>query len=129
MSKILTENQKLLTRYLAAVGCETVAVLVMMVELHDEDAVLDVLEFCASHPDATQDELMKASSEISAKRARGPIMKVRYIGETDVSLTNGKEYDVISIEEGWYRIYDDTNCDYLFSPDEFEVIVAEIEML
>lgn len=48
-------------------------------------------------------------------------MKVKYIGETDVSLTNGKEYDVLSIESGWYRILDDTEEDYVFPPDQFEV--------
>lgn len=46
-------------------------------------------------------------------------MKVRYIGETDVSLTKGKVYEVISIENGWYRIIDDPKEDYLFDPDEF----------
>lgn len=49
-------------------------------------------------------------------------MKVKYINETDISLTNGKIYDVIAIEKGWYRIVDDTDEDYLFSPDEFEII-------
>lgn len=49
-------------------------------------------------------------------------MKVKYIGETDVSLTSGKEYDVIAVEGGWFRIVDDTEEDYLFSPDQFEVI-------
>lgn len=48
-------------------------------------------------------------------------MKAKYKGETDVSLTNGKTYEVISIEGGWYRIEDDTGEDYLFSPEEFEV--------
>lgn len=49
-------------------------------------------------------------------------MKVKYIGETDVSMTNGKEYDVIAVEGGWFRIVDDTEEDYLFPPDQFEVI-------
>lgn len=49
-------------------------------------------------------------------------MKVRYTGETDLSLTNGKIYDVISIEEGMYRIVDDSKEDYLFYEEEFEVI-------
>jgi hypothetical protein len=49
-------------------------------------------------------------------------MKVKYIGETDVSLTNGKEYDVIAVEGGWFRIVDDTEEDYLFPPDQFEEI-------
>lgn len=48
-------------------------------------------------------------------------MKVKYIDQSDVSLTNGKIYEVISIEHGWYRIEDDTEEDYLFSPDEFVI--------
>ncbi len=49
-------------------------------------------------------------------------MKVRYIGESDVSLTNGKIYDVLSIESDWYRIIDNTEDDYLFNPEEFEEV-------
>lgn len=49
-------------------------------------------------------------------------MKVKYINESDVSLTNGKIYEVIKIESGWYRITDDTGEDYLFDPKEFEVL-------
>lgn len=49
-------------------------------------------------------------------------MKVKYIGKSDVSLTNGKIYSVLSVENGWYRIVDDTDEDYLFDPSEFEVL-------
>lgn len=49
-------------------------------------------------------------------------MKVKYIKETDISLINGKVYNVISIEEEWYRIVDETGDSYLFSPDEFEIV-------
>ena len=74
MGKILTENQSLLTRYLAAVGCESLAVMVMITELWDKDAVLEMLEFCASHPDATQDELLNASSKIASKIRRESLL-------------------------------------------------------
>ena len=50
------------------------------------------------------------------------MMKVKYTGKTDVSLTEGKEYEVIAVENGWYRIVDDTDDDYLFDPADFEVI-------
>lgn len=50
------------------------------------------------------------------------MMKVKYKGDSDVSLTNGKEYEVIGIENGWYRIVDDTDEDYLFEPESFEII-------
>ena len=49
-------------------------------------------------------------------------MKVRYLGESCVSLTSGKAYDVLRIEEIWYRIVDNTEEDYLFEPDIFEII-------
>lgn len=50
-------------------------------------------------------------------------MKVKYIRETSqLVLTNGKIYDVISVEKGWYRIVDDSGDDYLFPPEAFEVV-------
>lgn len=49
-------------------------------------------------------------------------MKVKYKGKSDVSLTNGKIYEVVSVEQSWYRIIDNTEEDYLFSPDEFEIV-------
>ena len=49
-------------------------------------------------------------------------MKVKYINKSDVYLTNGKIYDVLSVEKGWFRIVDNTGEDYLFSPDEFEKV-------
>lgn len=50
-------------------------------------------------------------------------MNVKYIGETSpLELTNGKIYDVLSVEKGWYRIADDTGEDYLYPPDVFEVM-------
>lgn len=49
-------------------------------------------------------------------------MKAKYIGESDVSLTNGTEYDVVSVESGWFRVIDDNGDDYIFPPDQFVVI-------
>lgn len=52
-------------------------------------------------------------------------MKVRYLGETSyLELTHDRVYEVISTEKGWYRIIDDSGEDYLYPPDEFEVIAA-----
>lgn len=48
-------------------------------------------------------------------------MRVIYKGKSDVSLTNGQEYEVIAVESGFYRIIDNTEEDYLYSPEEFEV--------
>ncbi len=66
MAKILTENQRILTRYLAAVGCETLAVMVMVTRVWEE-ATLEMLQYCKDHPNADQAELLKASSKISSK--------------------------------------------------------------
>ena len=50
-------------------------------------------------------------------------MKVGYPGETSfLELTNGDIYEVISVERGWYRVVDDSGEDYLYPPDEFEVV-------
>ena len=50
-------------------------------------------------------------------------MRVKWTGKTnDLVLTNGRIYDVISIEKGWYRIVDDSGDDYLYPPEQFEVV-------
>lgn len=57
-------------------------------------------------------------------------MKVKFLGETDpISLINGKEYEVVAVEDGWYRIIDEEGYDedeeiqgYLYPPEIFEVV-------
>ncbi len=50
-------------------------------------------------------------------------MKVKFTGESDpVVLLNGKEYDVLSVEKGWYRIKDESDDDYLYPPEAFETV-------
>ena len=50
-------------------------------------------------------------------------MKVTFLGEDDpLALLHNKVYDVISIEEEWYRIIDETHEDYLYPPNLFEII-------
>ena len=50
-------------------------------------------------------------------------MKVRYIGKTKGGgLNNGEIYEVLSVEKGWYRIIDSSDEDYLYPPEEFEII-------
>lgn len=47
-------------------------------------------------------------------------MKKKYIGKGDsLTLIKGKIYDVISVEQGWYRIIDETGEDYLYPPKFF----------
>jgi len=49
-------------------------------------------------------------------------MKVRYIGKPIVALDYDKDYSVVSIEKGWYRIMTELDEDYLFPPEAFEII-------
>ncbi|WP_175384491.1 hypothetical protein [Bacillus sp. FJAT-27225] len=51
------------------------------------------------------------------------LFKVRYLGKTSLSLTNGNIYDVISKDAfDWWRIIDESGEDYCYSLDEFEII-------
>ena len=50
-------------------------------------------------------------------------MKVCYLGESSpLQLLNGKVYEVVSIEKEWYRIVDETDDDYLYPPELFEIV-------
>lgn len=50
-------------------------------------------------------------------------MKVRFLGKTSfLMLTHDKVYDVLSVEKDWYRIIDDSDDDYLYPPELFEVV-------
>lgn len=50
-------------------------------------------------------------------------MKVKYLGETSpLELIHDKVYEVLSVEREWYRIVDETDEDYLYPPEDFEVV-------
>ena len=50
-------------------------------------------------------------------------MKVKYIGKArTIALKKGKVYDVLSVEKGWFRIMTELNEDYLFPPEQFEIV-------
>lgn len=61
-------------------------------------------------------------------------MKVKFLGKSDpLMLLHGKLYDVLAVEDGWYRIvdeegeegenpYEDTLRGYLYPPELFEVM-------
>ena len=50
-------------------------------------------------------------------------MKVKYLGKIDTpALEKGKIYDVLAIEKGWLRIMTELDEDYLFPPEQFEII-------
>ncbi len=52
------------------------------------------------------------------------LARYKYVGETDeLSCINGKIYNCVGIEEdGSLRIVDETNEDYLYNKDNFELI-------
>ena len=50
-------------------------------------------------------------------------MRVKYVKDTiSLCLTENKTYNVLSTENGWYRIVDDTGEDYLYPPELFELL-------
>lgn len=50
-------------------------------------------------------------------------MKVKWNGKSEfLVLTHGWVYTVISVEKGWYRIVDDSGEDYLYPPEQFEIV-------
>lgn len=50
-------------------------------------------------------------------------MKVKWKGKTDfLVLTHDKVYEVMSVEKGWYRVIDDSGDDYLYPPEQFEIV-------
>ena len=50
-------------------------------------------------------------------------MKIKYKGKTVfMELTHDKIYEVISVEKKWYRIIDDSGEDYLYPPEDFEIV-------
>ncbi len=50
------------------------------------------------------------------------VMKVKYIGEDLVAMHQGKIYEVLSIEHGYYRIMSEIEESYLFPPTLFEIV-------
>lgn len=50
-------------------------------------------------------------------------MKVKYTGKHDTpAIDREKVYDVLSVEKGWYRIMTELDEDYLFPPNQFEIV-------
>ena len=50
-------------------------------------------------------------------------MKVKYVGNSyPVSLITNKVYDVLAVENGWFKLLDENEEEYLFPPTEFEVV-------
>lgn len=50
-------------------------------------------------------------------------MKVKFLGKVQtLALENGKVYEVMSVEMGWFRIMTELDEDYLFPPEQFQIV-------
>lgn len=50
-------------------------------------------------------------------------MKVKFKQQKEtLDLIVGKIYKVLSVEKGWYRIVDESDEDYLYPPELFEIV-------
>ncbi len=53
------------------------------------------------------------------------MMTFRYIASSDKNLTTDKIYEVIGVENGYYRIVDDNGEEGLFLPQRFELAIED----
>ena len=67
MAEVLSEHRKLLIRYLAVIGCKKSTIWqITMLDLEDELAILDMLQFCKeNHPNLSEEQLLEKSFQIS----------------------------------------------------------------
>ncbi len=51
------------------------------------------------------------------------IIKVKYIAaDNPMELRTGKEYNARMLKKGWYGIVDETNEEYAYPPELFEIV-------
>ena len=63
----MTKNQKMLARYLKAVGCNMRTVCAIVFNVWEEEQTIKMLEFCRDNPDASPAELFAMSSTIASQ--------------------------------------------------------------
>lgn len=50
-------------------------------------------------------------------------MKAKYIGKSEsYALDNGKIYKILSVDQAWYRVIDESGEDYLYPAEVFEIV-------
>lgn len=50
-------------------------------------------------------------------------MRAKYMGVTEShTLDHGKVYDILSVEQGWYRVVDKSGEDYLYPATDFDIV-------
>ena len=51
------------------------------------------------------------------------MVKVKYIGEDNpLSLRTGKVYEARTLQKGWYGVVDETQEEYAYPPELFELV-------
>lgn len=65
--KVLSPNQELLAKYLAALGMPLIERLLVAAELWEEDATMEMLRYIAETEETDWKKLSKISAEISRK--------------------------------------------------------------
>lgn len=69
-------------------------------------------------------ELFEVAESDDNERSAGMVgKKVHYIGEYDtIALRRDKTYEVLAVKQGFYRLADELDSDYLYAPGQFEVV-------
>lgn len=54
---------------------------------------------------------------------KNSVVRVKYIGEDNpLSLRYGKNYEARVLQKGWFGVVDETNEEYAYPPELFEVV-------
>ena len=54
---------------------------------------------------------------------KNSVVRVKYIGEDNpLSLRYGKIYEARVLQKGWFGVVDETNEEYAYPPELFEVV-------
>ena len=54
---------------------------------------------------------------------KNSVVRVKYIGENNpLSLRYGKIYEARVLQKGWFGVVDETNEEYAYPPELFEVV-------
>lgn len=123
---MLTDREKYLVTILRKLWDDMDYICVVVQYGRNKNRIEDIIEFIEQTPDVTSDDVLEYTYCLSPKRSIG--IKIQYVGNSvPFELTKGKLYDVISVENGWYRIEDDTGEDYLYPPDVFEVVENKLQ--
>ncbi len=62
-------------------------------------------------------------TEIGSMMKINDIIKVKFIGEDNpLALRHGKIYSARILKKNWYGIVDETNEEYAYPPERFEIV-------